>query len=652
MRALFLAVLLAASPAGAAYVDLGAGARAPGLGNAFTALADDVYAVHYNPAGLGQLERPELGTSYTKLLVGLGDGSDLGLMFLGYAHPLRGGARGTLATSWERFNLDSLYNEQTFTTAYGRRLEAGGGRLLLGGSVKYLRRSFGSFPEASNALNGIAATGRADPVLSGNKTASAFDADLGALYRVGERSQLGLSLTHVPQPNVAFSAADSDRLPMGVAMGLALRGSLTNTLVQYETRRSPTGSRDHVGTAAFERWLPFLLAGDFGFRAALKLGSRELRTLSAGLSHRTRRLSVDYSFAIPLGTIADTSGSHRLALTLRFGSGREPDESVLMLLEAMRRMRRGEAPDPHVLSKGVPPAAAALLREHVAVSDALLAQGEYRAALERFNQALALAPGEAELLKRYGRLNWVAQHVPRQPELKFDPVAAAWHQSALAYVAGDASAALERAAQALSMRPGDTVLAAFMADLSVTTGLPSPALAAGGAKRLQVAEPLARGAAAADAGRYGEAVSRVREALAIEPGNLDALELLGLSLFAVGEYRGSLDAWEEIARSAPDANRRGKAEGYAKTLRGLLKRRQAPVRPAALPAPAAAPAVEAPTPASPARLQELYDAGVDHYTAGRLDEAKAAFEEVLRLDPAYTPAAKALKRVNSDRGFR
>ena len=38
--------------------------RALSMGGAFAAVADDVYAAHYNPAGLGQIVYPELSASY------------------------------------------------------------------------------------------------------------------------------------------------------------------------------------------------------------------------------------------------------------------------------------------------------------------------------------------------------------------------------------------------------------------------------------------------------------------------------------------------------------------------------------------------------------------------------------------------------------
>lgn len=47
-------------PVGAGWVPLGSGARALGMGNAFTSIADDATAAWWNPAGLAQLERPEL----------------------------------------------------------------------------------------------------------------------------------------------------------------------------------------------------------------------------------------------------------------------------------------------------------------------------------------------------------------------------------------------------------------------------------------------------------------------------------------------------------------------------------------------------------------------------------------------------------------
>lgn len=57
---------LRAAP-GAAFLKLGAGARASGLGQAYSAVADDAEAIYWNPAGLVRLGRKEVSFSHAEL---------------------------------------------------------------------------------------------------------------------------------------------------------------------------------------------------------------------------------------------------------------------------------------------------------------------------------------------------------------------------------------------------------------------------------------------------------------------------------------------------------------------------------------------------------------------------------------------------------
>ena len=70
------------------FDDTGLGARAIGLGGAYTALADDIYALYYNPAGLAALSKAQCATEYGKLYMGLDDDSNISRSFLGYGHPI------------------------------------------------------------------------------------------------------------------------------------------------------------------------------------------------------------------------------------------------------------------------------------------------------------------------------------------------------------------------------------------------------------------------------------------------------------------------------------------------------------------------------------------------------------------------------------
>ncbi|MBW8772758.1 MAG: PorV/PorQ family protein [Gemmatimonadetes bacterium] len=102
-----LAVALAAFPAGLAaqvpevstdntpfgatsgeFLLLGAGARGTALGNAYSALATDISALYYNPAGLALMSRPgAMVGSYNYV-------ADTKYSWAGVAFPMAGGARG------------------------------------------------------------------------------------------------------------------------------------------------------------------------------------------------------------------------------------------------------------------------------------------------------------------------------------------------------------------------------------------------------------------------------------------------------------------------------------------------------------------------------------------------------------------------------
>src|SRR4051794_11121295 len=95
-------VLLVAAPLSASFEPLPVGGRAAGMGEAYSAMADDVFSLYYNPAGVMQITRPEIGSYYSNLFVGLGDNSKINRMFLGYAQPLGDNGRlGGIGASYQ-----------------------------------------------------------------------------------------------------------------------------------------------------------------------------------------------------------------------------------------------------------------------------------------------------------------------------------------------------------------------------------------------------------------------------------------------------------------------------------------------------------------------------------------------------------------------
>jgi hypothetical protein len=93
MRRTVIAVLMFAALGSVALADavpitvpwltMDPGARPGGMGKAFTAIADDVHATYYNPAGLGFFSRHMVGAMHSDRSI---EGNDIYYDYLGYIH--------------------------------------------------------------------------------------------------------------------------------------------------------------------------------------------------------------------------------------------------------------------------------------------------------------------------------------------------------------------------------------------------------------------------------------------------------------------------------------------------------------------------------------------------------------------------------------
>ncbi|MFQ6617960.1 MAG: hypothetical protein ACE5QV_04645, partial [Fidelibacterota bacterium] len=95
-------ILYAGGGAGyaAPHLRLGLGARAIGMGNAFTAVVDDGFSIYYNPAGLPWLEKRHLSITYSFLSL------DRKFGFIGYAQRIKPGAG--FALGWVHAGTDNI----------------------------------------------------------------------------------------------------------------------------------------------------------------------------------------------------------------------------------------------------------------------------------------------------------------------------------------------------------------------------------------------------------------------------------------------------------------------------------------------------------------------------------------------------------------
>ena len=301
MRTFPVPVLLAWAPqmtwAGgpAAFLDIGVGARAAGIGGAYTALADDANAAYWNPAGLARLEKREASASHAEL------GQSTRHNFLAYAHPA---SQGTFAGAFTYLSQGSIEGRDnlgrptgSFNTsdaavagAYGRKTEFAD----LGLSVKYLRSHIGSAEAQGAALD-----------LGARRELEGFGAGklaLGAALR-----NLGPGLKYDRERN---------NLPLRLALGGAYRLPKGHAVaVEFQNGPRGAGSEGAVGGEFMAMEGMFLrlgytskgtAAGGSGFDAA--------KGLTLGLGLKRGQFSLDYG-AQAAGELDNT---HRFSLAVRW----------------------------------------------------------------------------------------------------------------------------------------------------------------------------------------------------------------------------------------------------------------------------------------------------------------------------------------------
>lgn len=638
--------LTACYPRGAmgAYEDVGVGARVSGLGQAYTAVADDVYAVYYNPAGLSTLQRPELSTTYSRLLTGLSDGSNLSNSFVGYAHPLDGGRRGTLGVGWNYLTLGRLYRESQLLASYARALGSSSapGRFHVGATVKYLSRSLGGTPEAARGVtNTGVVTNSADPALQ-RASKSNLDADLGLLWRVRPRWTVGFAAQHLLEPNVGFS--ETDKLKRNLKLGGSYRTPFSTLAADARLQAAPDGSTDKIFALAAEKWLPTLLHGSFGARGALSMGSRDHRQLSLGLSYKISRMQFDYGFALPVGGLSATSGSHRLGLTVRFGRARL-DEGALneAIFENLRDLAEVGTPAFQYQAESLARYKWSAIKALLDRAQLDASAGRYAAAAEGLAKALSLNPMDEKLRGTHERVSAVAEVFPALKGHESEPSLSAVYEAAYDYIAGDAKTALEKLGYAAGLSPSDERIERLAKAIEAKSGLsraPAP-LPEPTAEQRSLGAALARMEAALAERDFRQVIALAERVLQLDPSNVVAYKRLGAANYALERDAEALKALLEAYRLETDAQARRQIKVYIDALQARVggARREAPASKRAEPKAAAL---------TPLELERLYESGVELYAQGKLREAAALFRRILESEPGNGSARRALERVQSE----
>jgi tetratricopeptide (TPR) repeat protein len=277
---------------GVEFLKLGAGARPLAMGDAYTGLADDTSALFYNPAGLANLNFPEVLTMYNKYFV------DSIQQAAGFVYPTRFGVVGVGYSGFNSGDIQgydqngavtSTFNtgSSCLTLSLGRQINP---TLAFGLSLKQVSEKLAS------------------------TSASAYAADAGLFYRINPNVTAGLAMTNLGS-GLKF-VSDNTPLPTAYRGGLAYSGrvnddavNLTGDLVSYAD-----GNKMNLGAEYVLRNLLALRAGLSG------------NSLRAGIGVTSNLFSLDYAY---LGH-QELGAAHQISVSLLFGA---PDQAKKQALE-------------------------------------------------------------------------------------------------------------------------------------------------------------------------------------------------------------------------------------------------------------------------------------------------------------------------------
>jgi hypothetical protein len=296
------------------FLNVGAGARALGMGGAFVAVADDATAAYWSPGGLSSLKSKEVTFMYSQQF-----DSFVKTNFIGYAHPTS--RRGTFSISWLRLGVEDI-PKTGFVDANGNLMQDFNDKDNDG--VKdpdelYIERPVivGTFNDVENGVflsygfkpNKHFSAGVNLKIIRQSlsiHSASGFGFDVGILSELFSGFKIGFNLQDVPKTTITWDlTGNKDIIPASVRFGVAYTGqipSLKSVAIFSWSMDTKYGTTMHYGT---EWWLMKALA--------LRLGLDDGR-LSAGAGLRIAEFQVDYAF---IGH-DDIGNTHRISTSVRF----------------------------------------------------------------------------------------------------------------------------------------------------------------------------------------------------------------------------------------------------------------------------------------------------------------------------------------------
>jgi hypothetical protein len=339
--ALLAGLLAAAAPAraiqtdvgssAAQFLQIGAGARSLGMGEAYTAVAEGADAAYWNPAGLALMTRPEAVYALTELPAGISHD------YFAYAAPSER-LRGTVAFAATLLTQDSLAlvnasnqsqgsfspHSEVYALSYGHSF---GANDVVTKSRDYFRENW-NVPRADRPYEqdpepwtGEIAAGASVKLINeslGTRSASAWAVDGGGLFRPADLHELILAGAFRNIGTKLNFISQAEPLPAELAFSAAFDARTDNWRFLPAVEIDAPYAGNLYGKVGFEATNEF----SSGASASMRLGYTSVSTvdlgfasgITAGVGLKVGKFSFDAAFQ-PMGVLGE---AFRLGLGWKF----------------------------------------------------------------------------------------------------------------------------------------------------------------------------------------------------------------------------------------------------------------------------------------------------------------------------------------------
>jgi hypothetical protein len=299
------------------FMAIGVGGRALGLGSSYVALANDVTAGYWNPAGLSHLQYPELILMHDERFAGL-ENYDYGA----FAIPVT--ARSTLALSIIRLGIDNIAN----TTNAWHDLNGDG--IPESNEIDYSKITYFnaadwgfylSYANQSSKNFSYGANVKLIRIDQGTAAATGIGFDVGAQYAPVPALALGANFQDATTTLVAWNTGSSELVSPTLKLGSAyffdvLDGTLTPTFdtdIRFEGRKFAANA--YVGKVSFD--FHGGLEYDYRHLVAVRAGHDAIGSFTMGGGIHLPKFDIDYAYA-PFNGDDQLGSTHRISLMFIF----------------------------------------------------------------------------------------------------------------------------------------------------------------------------------------------------------------------------------------------------------------------------------------------------------------------------------------------